>query len=279
MQGKPPTTAETTSSIDYWQVIKNRYGVILLTFLLVFMTAAVITSVMPEKYESTSVVQVHPSMIAINPIGNNTGSNPGSLMTRNYMENEFETIVAPETLKKAAEDIELAARWGKDLEEVVEILTDIVGAAPRRGTDFIEIAVRHATPADAKAIADAVSNAYMERRRSSEVNRAQRALKALDDELVAQSDLVQDNRKELTVLIQQYGIPYFEDGHSNPLGMTESKMLEMARQKLDDFKVQADQIEISIKKLVELSNDDLINFAAGLDLPAGRGHPGRRRRS
>lgn len=25
-------------AIDYWQVIKNRYGVILLTFLLVFMT-------------------------------------------------------------------------------------------------------------------------------------------------------------------------------------------------------------------------------------------------
>ena len=28
-------------AIDYWQVLKNRYGVILLTFLLVFLTAAV----------------------------------------------------------------------------------------------------------------------------------------------------------------------------------------------------------------------------------------------
>ncbi|MGC6457347.1 MAG: GumC family protein [Akkermansiaceae bacterium] len=267
MQGNPQNNVATTGSMDYWQVVKNRYGVILLTFLLVFMTAAVITSVMPEKYESTSVVQVHPPMIAINPIGNGLGSNPGSIMTRSYMENEFETIVAPETLKKAAEDIELETRWGKDMQEVVEILTKIVGASPRRGTDFIEISVRHATPADAKAIADAVSNAYMTRRRSAEVNRAQKALKALDDELVAQSDLVQDNRKELTVLIQQYGIPYFEDDYSNPLGRTESKMLEIARQQLDNFKVQSDQIEISIKKLVDLSNDDLIHFAAGLDLP------------
>ena len=31
-------------AVDYWQVLKNRYGVILLTFLLIFMTAAVITS-------------------------------------------------------------------------------------------------------------------------------------------------------------------------------------------------------------------------------------------
>ena len=268
MQGKSQPITESTGSIDYWQVIKNRYGVILLTFLLVFMTAAVITSVMPEKYESSSVVQVHPSMLSINPIGNGGGgSNPGSLMTRNYMENEFETIIAPETLKKAAEDIELPTRWGQSLEEVVSTLKEIVSASPRRGTDFIEISVRHANSADAKAIADAVSTAYMERRRQNEVSRAQKALKALDDELVAQSDIVQDNRKELTVLIQQYGIPYFEEGQSNPLGMTESKMLEIARQKLDDFKVQVDQIEIQIKKLVELDNDDLISFAAGLDLP------------
>ena len=47
-------------AIDYWQVIKNRYGVILLTFLLVFMTALVITYVMPKKYESKAVVQVRP---------------------------------------------------------------------------------------------------------------------------------------------------------------------------------------------------------------------------
>lgn len=257
----------STESVDYWQVIKNRYGVILLTFLLVFMTAAVITSVMPEKYQSTSVVQVHPSVIAINPIGNGNGSNPGTLVTRNYMENEFETIIAPETLRMAAKRIDLEARWSMDMDEVVGSLKSIISASPRRGTDFIEISVRHAKPVDAKEISDAVSKAYIQRRRDAEIDRAERALKALDDELISQSDLVQDNRKELTVLIQQYGIPYFEDGHSNPLGMTEQEMLRSARQRLDDFEIQCDQIEIQIKKLMELSSDDLVSYAAGLDLP------------
>ena len=68
MQGSNQTNIDSTPSIDYWQILKNRYGVILLTFLLVFMTAAVITSVIPERYESTSVVQVHPSTIAITPL-------------------------------------------------------------------------------------------------------------------------------------------------------------------------------------------------------------------
>ena len=258
---------ETGSSIDYWQVIKNRYGVILLTFLLVFMTAAVITSVMPRKFESTSVVQVHPSMIAINPIGNSSGVNPGANMTRNYMENEFQTIVAAETLKTAAKKISLPTRWSMEMDDVVANLKGVVGASPLRGTDFIQIRVRHAKPDDAKEIADAVSEAYMERRKKAEVDRAKRALDALDEELISQSDRVQDRRKDLTVLIQQYGIPYFDESRSSTLGDTEQQMFRDARQRLAEFETQRDRIEIQIRKLVEMDNEDLVTYAAGLELP------------
>lgn len=258
---------ETTNSIDYWQVIKNRYGVILLTFLLVFMTAAVITSVMPRKFESISVVQVHPSLIAINPIGNSGGVNPGAQMTRNYMENEFQMIVAAETLKMAAEKINLQTRWGMEMDEVITVLKNVVQAMPMRGTDFIQITVRHAKPDDAKEIADSVSEAYMQLRKQREVNRAQSALDALDEELIAQSDMVQDYRKDLTVLIQQYGIPYFDGNNSNPMGTTEQDMFRSARHKLADFQTQRDQIEIQIKALVGMDNQELVEYAAGLDLP------------
>jgi polysaccharide biosynthesis transport protein len=267
MQANSNLGNDTGSSIDYWQVIKNRYGVILLTFLLVFMTAAVITSVMPRKFESTSVVQVNPSMIAINPIGNSGAANPGAQMTRNYMENEFQTIVSAETLKMAAEKISLPTRWSMEMDDVITALKGVVNASPMRGTDFIEIRVRHAKPDDAKEIADAVSEAYMSRRKAAEVDRAERALEALDQELISQSDKVQDHRKDLTVLIQQYGIPYFDGSNANPLGATEQEMFRSARQKLADFETQRDQIEIQIKELVGMDNEDLVTYAAGLDLP------------
>ena len=267
MQGSNNFDKEAGRSIDYWQIVKNRYGVILLTFLLVFMTSAVITSVMPPKFESTSVVQVHPSMIAISPIGRSGGANPGAMPTRNYMENEFETIIAAETLRMAADEINLPTRWGMEMDVVIENLKDIVQTDPRRGTDFIEITVRHAKPDDAKEIADAVSVAYMTRRKKNEVDRAERALAALDGELIAQSDLVQDNRKDLTVLIQQYGIPYFDGGNSNPLGATEESMFHGAKRQLAAFETSRDQIKIQIKNLVDMPSDDLIRYAAGLDLP------------
>ena len=268
MQGSNQTNIESTPSIDYWQILKNRYGVILLTFLLVFMTAAVITSVIPEKYESTSVVQVHPSTIAITPFRGQSSVNPGSQMTAQYLQNEFETIIAPETLKQAAEMAQLPAQWEMEMDVVVNILKGIVETTPRRGTDFIEINVRHASASDAKDIAESVAEAYILRRKKTEEDRAKKALKALDNEKRELSDLVQDYRKDLTVLIQQYGIPYFDGGSAgNRLGLSEQAMFQSARAKLANFETQADQIKIQIDKLVQLTSEELISYAAGLDLP------------
>ena len=50
----PQQNEAALHAVDYWQVIKNRYGIILLTLLLVFMTAAVITYVMPRKARRSS---------------------------------------------------------------------------------------------------------------------------------------------------------------------------------------------------------------------------------
>lgn len=255
-------------SIDYWQVLKNRYGVILLTFLLVFLTAAVITTVMPPKYESISVVQVHPSVNTLNPFGQGSQMTSGSLATGHYMENEFETIVAPETLAQAAEQIDLATRWEMEKDEVVDVLRGIVKTSPRRGTDFIEIVVRHSNQEDAKEIAEAIASAYIGRRNSEELKRARKALEVLDQELQKAGDTVQNHRKALTVLIQQYGIPYFGGrGSSSAFGMTEEVLLRNSEQKLDALEQDASQLRIQIERLVKTPKEELVRVSAGLELP------------
>src|SRR5688572_11882013 len=85
-------------AIDYWQVIKNRYGVILLTFLLVFMTALVITYVMPKKYESTAVVEVKPEGTGTQVIQGYSDNRAQRSMTQTYLPTEFAVIKAQKTL-------------------------------------------------------------------------------------------------------------------------------------------------------------------------------------
>jgi len=259
--------SESASGIDYWQVIKNRYGVILLTFLLVFMTAAVITSVMPKKFESSAVVQVHPSMLAIAPTRGGTQTQSGAFMTRNYIENEFETITSAQTLTEAAEALDLVTRWDMDIDQVVSTLSGIVRATPKRGTDFIEISVRHANAEDAKDICKSITESYITRRNRTEVERAEEALEALDAELQNHGDVVNDRQKALTVLIQQYGIPYFDGRSANPVGRSEEQMYQDAQRRLEELKQNRDRLKIQINKLVQTSSEEMIPTAAGLELP------------
>lgn len=267
MQNKPLENSELAGSVDYWQVFKNRYGIILLTFLLVFMTAAVITSVMPRKFESSTIVQVHPSMLTLSPTRSGSRMQSGSMYTARYMENEFEAIIAPQTLTEAGEALGLAERWEMDMDEVVKVLKGIVRAMPKRGTDYIEIRVRHANAEDARDISESISNAYISRRNRNEKTRAEQALRTLDDELQRHGDLVQEKRTSLTILIQQYGIPYFDGRSASPVGLTEEEMLRRATSKLDTLEQDRDQLEIQIKKLVGIDDEDLIRTAAGLELP------------
>jgi len=92
----PSTNSSEASlhAIDYWQVVKNRYGVILLTFLLVFMTALVITYVMPKKYESKAVVQVRPKGTSTVLLPGHSDNRAALAMRTNFYPTVFELIKA-----------------------------------------------------------------------------------------------------------------------------------------------------------------------------------------
>ena len=213
------------------------------------------------KYESVAVIQVHPSVLALpSPAGS---SDAGTLMTRNYMESEFETILSPQTLTAAIKAIELDTRWNLSEEETLKALKTMLSSHPRRGTDFIEIKTRSHNEDDAHDIADAVADSYIARRAASQQQRAQAALEALDTELQNQEDKV----KALFVLVQQYGIPYFDEQNRNPVGRTEEKMHQDAQKRLVQLKQDRDRLKIQLNKILEAKNDELIPTAAGLELP------------
>ena len=217
------------------------------------------------KYESTVVVQVHPSMLAIAPSTNS--STDGALMTRHYMESEFETVVSAETLNSAIQAIALDQRWGLSLEETLEKVKTMVSAEPRRGTDFIEIKARSHNQEDAHDIVNAVVDSYIARRNKMEMARAKKAIEALDKELQEQGDLVNDKRKNLTPLIQSYGIPYFDPRDSTQNEATEEKMHLNAQQRLDQLEQDRDRLKIQIDQLIKTSAEEMIPTAAALELP------------
>jgi uncharacterized protein involved in exopolysaccharide biosynthesis len=112
-------------AVDYWQVVKNRYGIILLTLALVFMTASVITYVMPAKYESTAVIQVKPRGRSIEPL-DGVGASRAQMMTPQFFGTEFEIIRSRNSLIRVVDKLDLVNKWETSNEGTLETLKNIV---------------------------------------------------------------------------------------------------------------------------------------------------------
>lgn len=175
----------------------------------------------------------------------------------NFLRNQIAIISANSVIAEAAANSKID----------VKVIQEALWIAMIEGTDLITLSAYHDDAATSKRIAEAVISAYVAHRNSLEVERAHSSLEALDTELINQGDLVQDHRKELTVLIQQYGIPYFDGRSSNPVGATEEEMYRLVQKKLDNFETMRDQLTIQIQQIMNTPNEDIVRMAAGMDLP------------
>lgn len=263
----PQQNEAALHAVDYWQVIKNRYGIILLTLLLVFMTAAVITYVMPKKYESEATIEVKPRTQSLSPLGP-TDLSGVRAMTPQFFGTEFEKIKSRNALEKVVENLELTNRWNVDKEQAFMILKGIVNTQNIRGTDLISIKVRHPNKLDAKDIAEEVANSYKEYRGGIERRDADVALAKLRKTVQAQEDKVEERRKVLSTIARQKGIIYRgDDSFFNQSGVDEDQGAKSALQTYHQLEQEKMQLESQISSLLKYDSDQLMFFAAGLDLP------------
>lgn len=253
-------------AVDYWQVIKNRYGIILLTLALVFMTASVITYVMPEKYESTAVIQVKPRGKVFEPLDGVTGARM-SMMTPQFFGTEFEIIKSTNSLIRVINKLNLTDKWEVNNEQALQILKGIVRTENKRGTDLISITVRFTDKDDAKDIAAEVAEAYKNYRSELENESLERGISELRKAVQAQEDETQDAYKDLTTLMRIKDRIYDANRGSSNSGLNEDLDAIHALKEYTELQSEMMQLDSQIKSLLQYSAEDLLVFAAGLDLP------------
>ncbi len=265
----PQQNETALHAVDYWQVIRNRYGIILLTLLLVFMTAAVITYVMPKKYESEATIEVKPRMSGMSPLGPEMAEISGvTRMTPQFFGTEFEKIKSRNSLEKVVDNLALVNRWNVDKETALRILKGIVITQNIRGTDLISIRVRHTNKQDAKEVTEEVANAYKAYRAEIEGRDAERSLHELNKAVQNQEDKVEERRKVLAQIVRTKGIIYkgndsFYDRSTGDEDQGARDNLQ-TYQKLEQEKMQ---LESQISSLLKYDSDQLMVYAGGLDLP------------
>ena len=259
-------------SIDYWQVIRGRYGVILLTTFLIFATAGIITYIMPKKYKSTSVIAIHAPQTIIDPFNTKNLSNTtGAMVSRNYLQTQFEIITSDISLEKVATTLDLTSLWNMPLQDTVETIKAITKTESTLNTDLVEISVTHRDKEEATLIAQCVAETYKQHREEKEQERISNQLAALDEILQVQEDVVHEKRIYLQNLSETTGIDYIYGERQNESGgRLEQVIYQDAAKKLEDFKKEKRTLETQINTLTSHTDDELIAVASGLQIVESR---------
>src|SRR6266436_2403516 len=162
---KVPAPQETKLHfLDYWRIIRIRKTVILAVFLLVVITATLVTFILPESFSSTTRIKIERDVTDV-PGMSDRPAMPG--YDPYFIQTEFEVIQSELILGKVITELDLNKEWGKKYAggetlkttETMAVLKSRLDLRPVRNTELIEIRVFSERPEEAAKIANAIAEA------------------------------------------------------------------------------------------------------------------------
>ncbi|MGV3662920.1 MAG: GumC family protein [Prosthecobacter sp.] len=259
-------------AMDTWQVVKNRAGLITLSFILIFSAAAVLTYIMPRKYRGHVEMTIERITQDLNVFDRNRGD--GLAFTQEYMKTQFETITKPTTLYPVIEKLQLAKRW--ELPSRQAALAKLRGNLETQSmlrSDFVSIDYYDQDPQLAANIANEIARSYMAQRNSIESEKKQKALTVLQQQISDQEELRHQAQVRVHEARRKAGIvgDWVVGGGSslNPGGEVRSEKDSMVISR-EQLLMMADQdvlkLQAEYEQIAGLSIEDLIARASSLKL-------------
>ncbi len=193
-------------AMDYWQVLRNRYGVILLAFFLVFMTAAVITYILPKEYSGTVSLQINREVTDWKIFHDGSMPSGRAWTPPTFIDTEFKVITSKKTLYQVVDKLKLDEIWGITRAQAYDKVYANTDTREERGTDLITIEYYDTDAQLAANIANEVADSYRERRTTIETARSNNALDTLSKQLKDQADKVEEARLRMLDLAERYRI-------------------------------------------------------------------------
>jgi capsular exopolysaccharide synthesis family protein len=187
--------------LDYWRVIRIRWVLILLSFLLVLLTAAVVTYFQPRQYQSSVFIEVRST--AQNPhIWGPGGDSSMPIHDPQLAPTVFQVIKRTSILYPVIDDLKLQAKWsekGETLsrEQCFLLLRNRIQVEEIRNTDLLQVSVFDKDAHLAAAIANKIVGVYQDTRVEEEKDIMNRAITSMNDEIVKQQKRVDEASAEV----------------------------------------------------------------------------------
>jgi capsular exopolysaccharide synthesis family protein len=252
--------------LDYWRIIRVRKTVILAVFLLVVITATLVTFILPESYSSFTRIKIERDNPDVGPIGDKTMNAMG--YDPYFIQTEFEIIQSKVILDKVVEQLNLNEVWGKKYgaeslknSETIALLKRVMDLRPVRNTTLIEIRVYSDKPEEAAKLANTIASVYRDYRLDMRKQLTAGGIRTLREQFAEQEKKVVSVQQDLERLRRDLDI-----SEAEAMGTGYTQMLENRTvQRLEEMRIDAERFFIGKERLLsELTNKTPAQLRAAL---------------
>ncbi len=254
--------------LDYWRVIKNRMGLILLTFFLVMVTSGVYVFFLPREYYSRVTVEIKPD--------NNKGLDPINMGGMNradptFISTQFNILKKTEILYPVIQKLDLVSKLspaGSPMSPswVARVLEKSMNVQEQRNTTLIEVGIYNTDARLAADIANTIATTYRDKRIDDLKKNVDQTLAEMRDELDNKRTDVKNLFAEAAKIRTEESIIDADPENSNALVSLSEKPLFMTEQTVVEKRTLVDQLRNTLTRIEELKPEELLEALRTLNI-------------
>jgi len=272
LKAQPPPEAKL-HFLDYWRIIRIRKTVILAVFLLVVITATLVTFILPESFSGTTRIRVERDSTDIEGFTQRTPF--GASYDPYFIQTEFEVIQSETILGKVIEKLNLNTVWGKKMGIGTLKTTDTIGLIkgridlnPVRNTSLIEIRVFSDNAEEAAQLANAIAEAYYEHRQEKGKKQTSGGIEALKAQFEGQEQKVKAAQEKVNQLRKEHRISDLDAMGAQPAPILEAETVRQLHGQLIAYETVLAREDVMLKEMEKLTPEqrrDAIQTTVGPD--------------
>lgn len=272
LKAQPPPEAKL-HFLDYWRIIRIRKTVILAVFLLVVITATLVTFILPQSFAGEARIRVERDRSDIQGFTERTPY--GGAFDPYFIQTEFEVIQSEVILSKVVEKLNLNVEWAKKMgvgtlktTDTMRFIRGRIDLSPVRNTSLIKIRAFSDNSDEAAQLANALAEAYEEHRLEKGRKQTSGGIEALKAQFEEQEQKVKEAQKKVNDLRKEHRITDLDAMGAAPAPMIEAETVRQLHGQLIAYETLLAREDVMLKEMENLSTEqrrDAIQTTIGPD--------------
>ena len=254
--------------LDYWRVIRVRWVLILLAFLLVLITAAIVTYFQPREYQSSCFVEVKST--AQNPRIFDSSNPSMPIHDPQLAPTVYQVIQRTGILYPVIEDLKLQDKWAKEgtrltREQAYQLLRRKLDVDEVRNTDLLQISVYSTDPQEAADIANKIVAVYQDKRVEEEKDILNRAVATMNEEVAKQQKAVDQAAAEVArIRDEEHIVDLNQEGKEDTQAPVDGIVVKQETE-VNEAQTQEATLENKLRQIDNVKSDELIRMLPTLN--------------